>query len=686
VRIIIHLYNIIAEYNQVILNRACDFTTTVIKKIEIHWRAVHSKHAHIERWDESKRLYGMRDPIIKSQDPNNEVPYLKKCFWDDKIFHSKSQYLEHMEMNHSPQRRLFASREEEMSQYGVASTAFRGSYVTYMRSYEAGELSSVLEIFKDDDAAVTCLQYELARKDRITFAVIIAAEMVHTNVEGYTARIQCTFRSKREGVFLNEIGDMAVKLEEHKTKIYIDVDNFEENQGSGWMLGHISNVYIEVCKYRKLYEGRGGATNLHKLTKRVMELFPNGTIYNAVSVKNDDDCFYAAVAMHFLKNETRKPTKQQVSKYIKNNMKCTIGKPAKMQRINKFERDNQSLDLNINIIFLEGSSMAVYPIHSSKKIKAKNTINLLMVQYIKNKKMMSHYYYINNFESILRTIKIRSKQRKNKDAKIDMLHTNEWRRNVGCVYCFQTFGTLPALHAHQERCGENDVQKVRVPDANEIIKFKSVNKKFLSPIIAVADFECKMSPSSRNDTLGQSFINEQLPVSYSLLLLDYDGKIIFNRTEGHETDIMDLFFDALEDADQIITERLKTIVKMEINSVEARKLRKDAKVCHICNEDFDDSLPDEEEELRLLEEENTVFNFEDYILADYPDDEIDMNVSDLDDDDEINLDSEIAQQNNQHQAVQKKNRKLTREEKQVKCVDHSHWDGKVIDSFIYIII
>ena len=87
------------------------------------------------------------------------------------------------------------------------------------------------------------------------------------------------------------------------------------------------------------------------------------------------------------------------------------------------------------------------------------------------------------------------------------------------------------------------------------------------------------------ETPATKVVCEQKVVSYSLAIVDSQKNIIFEQTEADETNALELFFDALDAAEEKIREMCAVPAAMLITDEENAAFFR-AKTCYMCNLDF----------------------------------------------------------------------------------------------------
>ena len=149
--------------------------------------------------------------------------------------------------------------------------------------------------------------------------------------------------------------------------------------------------------------------------------------------------------------------------------------PVKVKDITKFENANPNLP-GINVFSVDDHNV-IYPLRMALKDCSK-TIDLFL--YEENGKC--HYSLINRFSRL-----IRSQKTKCSSYPIKI-----------CKRCFCHFTSELKLQKHKNYCTNNEVAIARMPKEGEddILKYKNIQKQFLLPFVAYADFECFTKPIS----------------------------------------------------------------------------------------------------------------------------------------------------------------------------------------------
>ena len=165
-------------------------------------------------------------------------------------------------------------------------------------------------------------------------------------------------------------------------EILENVSNFQKN-GSGWIFGKVLNMYIHLNKNEPL--SGSSYIPLPKIQQSKKAI---------INVKNkeDNECFKWSIttAVYPAENHPEKISKELKENYEKFNWDG-IHFPASFKDINKFEKQNPTISINVF-----GYEQEVYPLRISKRVNDK-TVNLLLISERENQ----HYCWIKNMSRLL---------------------------------------------------------------------------------------------------------------------------------------------------------------------------------------------------------------------------------------------------------------------------------------------
>ena len=272
----------------------------------------------------------------------------------------------------------------------------------------------------------------------------------------------------------------------------------------------------------------------------------------------------------------RKKLELFVDRFLKNQMlrvKKNWGAGMDVKNIKKFEKLNADPEgrpkVRINVFMFQKNHNS-FPVHVTPPMKMYDskilTANLLMVRY------RGEYHYL----PILDLDKFFSGPR-------------NWYRVRHCPNCVQGFSNLQGLINHQELCFTTEKCKVIMPKENTILKFSHFKCLEKRPYVIFADFEAALvAPEEpfRTNTILQ--VNEHKPVAFSILVIDWEGKIVFRKTLASSTECMDQFFRTLDYIEKLLKPNWQKYAHDMIEPEEEikRRLMRENKCC-ICKDHFD---------------------------------------------------------------------------------------------------
>ena len=294
--------------------------------------------------------------------------------------------------------------------------------------------------------------------------------------------------------------------------------------------------------------------------------------------KAENQCFFDAIAYHFLKTSSRK----KIEKFKKDNLVIKVPTPVKVRDIKKFEKHNSHLKMSINILCMEEKD--IFPVLISKS-GGTNAITLLLYNCQKSdgNKIVRHYSYIEDINKFLR------KNYRGNGGKLS------YQRSSNCPNCLQKFGYKTVPKEHLEACQKNEPQKVIVPEEGETVQFKNFNRRFPCAFFGTFDFEaCQKKPvytceacQSKTCTHATTVSKVQIPITCSLLIVDGRRNKIFHK----------FTYSGLDCASQLISRLLS--LEGEINAIltkykedleltaEEEMSFEEAEICHICETEMD---------------------------------------------------------------------------------------------------
>lgn len=215
-----------------------------------------------------------------------------------------------------------------------------------------------------------------------------------------------------------------------------------------------------------------------------------------------------------------------------------------------------------------------------------------------------HYVAIQNLEKLLSIDKMVTE----KDKQGLPIEKRIRHKPHICRFCMSVFTTEEALTNHLRLCTEltgRNPQKYAIPLAGEQMTFTNYEKRIPHRLVGAFDFETrlltpddlkndkfkldlnliKLFPETRDDNMV--ILHHQLPISYSIAIYDQlDGKLIYEKTESSDNNIMNQFFESLDEANELVTEVLDKNKECNKSADEQQRLRETAEKCYLCEEPF----------------------------------------------------------------------------------------------------
>ena len=131
-----------------------------------------------------------------------------------------------------------------------------------------------------------------------------------------------------------------------------------------------------------------------------------------------------------------------------------------------------------------------------------------------------------------------------------------------------------------------------MPRPGQKIVFSNFASTHFMPIIGAFDFESRMDKGDPlNATQFSLELHKHVPVSYSLVFIDFNGHVLFSKTEADDEKCLELFMKSLREFEERFTPLLHSTEEMKLSEEEERKFQ-DAVVCHMCQGEFSATVED----------------------------------------------------------------------------------------------
>ena len=241
--------------------------------------------------------------------------------------------------------------------------------------------------------------------------------------------LACTFRKEVNeivrytlGYFVSEnfIITQSSNLDEIIENIREDFDEKIaqfESRGSGWALDECDRLDLRIGVYNPL--ARGCHIELPKQLKNKHAI---------INIDSDDNkCFLWSICAALYSTCNHPERVKQYYKYENEFVLKGIDYPVKLNDIDKFEQNNNNLDISINVYSYDKNNTSislVNPLRISKYYNAKNIVNLLLFN--------DHYFWIKNLNRLIGNF-----------ASIN---------HHFCHACFASFDRKSRLDNHKEIC------------------------------------------------------------------------------------------------------------------------------------------------------------------------------------------------------------------------------------------
>ena len=300
-----------------------------------------------------------------------------------------------------------------------------------------------------------------------------------------------------------------------------------------------------------------------------------------INIKNEDNrCFKVSVQCG-VHNIHLQPHPERMSHY--NKLKDDVldwqhmKYPAGDKDVDRFEENNPGV-ISVNVyeeMELNGKQAIVLR-RRTKVINAKYHVNLLKISDGNGK---FHYVYIKDYDKLV------GKQTNGNGHK---LHH--------CRYCQHGFKHESTLKKHLERgCLAVEGQSVELPMAGSTIGFSNHTRKFKTPYVMFADFECLTTKTgcyskpikANEDDANKPFTKKyqkHTPSGFMILVVD-DQRNIVKTAIYRGADCMDVFCKTIREIENELVKTLLINKPIEMTEQDLTDFE-NATECHICDNAF----------------------------------------------------------------------------------------------------
>lgn len=330
--------------------------------------------------------------------------------------------------------------------------------------------------------------------------------------------------------------------------------------GSGFSLSSIKELVVQISRYEPLR-----ASSYIDLPKEVAKKKAVVNVYN-----QDDMCFKWAI-LSALFPATSNPSRVTHYKRYENELNFTgIDFPVKLNQIDKFEKLNPTISINVYIF--EGKS--VRPVRVTQHVNAKHIHLLFIMKQLPGNEFQikSHYCWIKDLSRLL------TKQ-----------VTKHKCKHYFCDRCLNYFQSLKKLENHRENCMNQNETAIRMPDYEDnTSKFENYRNQLDAPFIIYADVEALLKKPEKKFCNSESTTAYQEHEVYSIgfyFKCAYDDSLSFYSSKRGRFCI-DWFVQELQKIAVMVGGIMRNIIPLKWASQQQIIDHCYARVCHICEREF----------------------------------------------------------------------------------------------------
>jgi len=543
---------------------------------------------------------------------NSEIA--EKCLLCGQVFPSCEKLQKHFISFHKPSRNFV-----------VKESAFRRTVLTYRYTYPTKMTDFNLSQQKVMPDLINLLQGEAGKKTLIKVGLIIICEMSMLDPTG--DKMTTTLIPFRANSFIVN-GYNLIALRRNITQSFrIQESDMEEfcNCGSNWVFDRAVAFDTEIASMRPLTVGQESETNTDDSSSNSeqenVEIqsststddddddenednYPNNYSkhefyderearkFNTKNIKNnkflynpsnyDEKCFLYCVLKHLKLTHRHKKYRGWSFKQFEKTLNTVgITFPISIPQIEMFCKQNPNLGLRINVI-LSNTKNHIFPLeYGIGRKDSKKTMNLLMVQ----KKKCNVNEINNHFLLILDIHKFLRKT----------YHQGSKQKSFTCINCLNGFSSIARLEAHEQICCLNK-PRLEIVSKEPVMCFNNFQNQHPVEYIAFLDFECVLPRTAtpcpdcthlrcKCDKSFTEPVADQLPITYSLVILDQNGLIIHKKTHSSHNAADHLIDHLLQEEAGWIRNLFSEYVEMKLSQSDWVS-HNAANTCYMCQKPF----------------------------------------------------------------------------------------------------
>lgn len=513
-----------------------------------------------------QRRYDLKNHIHHSHGEQ----IVEKCFLCGQLFEDRLTLQEHYSKYHRPSRHFV-----------IKESAFNRNVITYRYNYLENEINFERALLGVKHIVRRQIELETAQKLMTKVSLIFVAEMIMTDHSGEKiSEASIPFRSPSflvSSMRPHEIEKQITKAFEHHR---LSLDQFM-NQGSQWLFKRGLCFDVEIGRMKPLRIGDSDSVNISSLKNKRF-------LYNPPNKNNKCLLYCIAYFLLFGILVQRRPTHFEELAIKKHTKKFNIKKmkfPTSIEDLKRFLSNNPQLDLSVNVLY-RGTDEVIYPIEFGLG-HGKKVVNLLLL----NSKKGSHFVLIKDVDKFLRRTYNTTAKNSKTQAK------PSYQKTYFCLHCLNNFYSETSRNEHMEICCLSKPRREEVPNEHEkIIKFKNFEHQSKLDYMAFLDFECILPDIRKKCPVCLTMkckcensrtldVHEQIPITYSLVILGPDERVIHERTKSCPNAHLDLVQHLLEQENVWIKDILTSTEELAMTSAEQASFQRSIS-CYMCDREF----------------------------------------------------------------------------------------------------
>jgi hypothetical protein len=438
------------------------------------------EHGGKLKCDQCDAKFFRRDNLERHKKKEHEVEGRRltfRCGLCDAHFHERDALELHRRENHV----LHNDFRLEQSAHAKQCQLLRAVLPARLKTLDEGLFYSYDQVRK----LISSLSAEL---DLYKLNFILHVELYKLGEDGSVSAVQ-VFPFRGNGMKITRESDVPPELRRVMGDVERNVDEFLF-QGSGWIVSRPLFMEAEVVQCLPL-TGRSCGLHVAVYTRG------KGVVPAKLGEADDGMCFYYAVASHFCGPSA---TDSELAGFLFDEVRGDVSQ-MELKNIVHFERANERLDLNINVVYRDERG-TLLPVRAGKNINARNNIVLLLFHTTFWKEAVSHsvmhYSLIRDPASIFARRRLTNGRSRSNRVFI-------------CWNCHNYMYRKSTYERHVAFCHRNDCQRVTLPEEGETLHFdshdKAVANTFRSAFMLFFDFEALQVPARSECTCSEEVLD-----------------------------------------------------------------------------------------------------------------------------------------------------------------------------------